>query len=264
MAVPGPSVVFAMARTVEGGRAAGLVSVLGLEAGLTVHVLAAATGLAAVMHSSDVAFVAVRYVGAGYLLVMGLRQLVGPGGASSAPALTDRQSGGRWHPGRIFRQACMVDLLNPGTILFLAAYLPQFVDTGSGASGTQLLGLGAVVVAVATLCDVAWVLGTAEVVARVRRRRHPEPERPRRAPGGRIGLPGPGHPSRGGVIGQTGVILGSRRGLRSERPTRWLRSERQPREVEERAPATEVEERAPATVVEERGSHAVRNLPAGG
>lgn len=171
MAVPGPSVVFAMARTVEGGRAAGLVSVLGLEAGLTVHVLAAATGLAAVMHSSDVAFVAVRYVGAGYLLVMGLRQLVGPGGASSAPALTDRQPGGRWHPGRIFRQACMVDLLNPGTILFLAAYLPQFVDTGPGASGTQLLGLGAVVVAVATLCDVAWVLGTAEVVARVRRRR---------------------------------------------------------------------------------------------
>ncbi len=71
-----------------------------------------------------------------------------------------------------FRQACVVDLLNPGTALFLVAFLPQFVDAGAGSPGVQLLVLGVLVVLVAAACDASWVLATARLCrpdARLRR-----------------------------------------------------------------------------------------------
>lgn len=163
MSLPGPSVLYAMSHTLEAGRAAGLVSVLGLEVALAMHVAVATTGLGALLVASPVALSTLRYLGAGYLAHLGVKQLrrAGPVVVSASeascgrPLLTGR--------GRAFRQACLVDLLNPGTALFLVAFLPQFVDARSGSPAAQLLVLGLLVVLVATVCDISWVLATAHL-----------------------------------------------------------------------------------------------------
>ena len=173
MALPGPSLLYVMSHTLEAGRAAGLVSVLGLEVALVLHVTVATTGLGAVLTTSPVALTVLRHVGAGYLVLLAVRQLqaarpaaapVAPGHPGGGGARTDR--------GRAFRQACVVDLLNPGTALFLVAFLPHFVDARAGSPEVQLVVLGALVVLVATVCDTSWVLATARLFrpdARLRR-----------------------------------------------------------------------------------------------
>ncbi len=163
LVVPGPSVLFAVTRTLEAGRTAGLVSVLGLEVALALHVTAATTGLGVMVAASPVALAAVRHAGAGYLALLALGQLRTPGRTGGAlpgePHVGSRR-------GRGLVNACLVDLLNPGTALFLVAFLPQFVDTRSGSPAVQLLQLGVLVVVVATLCDTAWVLVTARLAGR--------------------------------------------------------------------------------------------------
>ena len=172
MALPGPSLLYVMGRTLEAGRGAGLVSVLGLEVALVLHVTVATTGLGAVLATAPVALTVLRYAGAGYLVLLAVRQLrdarpVAAQVPSGSPAVALRAD-----RGRSFRQACVVDLLNPGTALFLVAFLPQFVDAGAGSPGVQLLVLGVLVVLVATACDASWVLATARLCrpdARLRR-----------------------------------------------------------------------------------------------
>src|ERR671916_2959234 len=82
--VPGPAVLYVVARSVEGGRTTGLVSVLGVELGTLVHVVFAAAGLSAIVASSATAFSVVKWLGAGYLGWLGLRQIVGRGGNHEA------------------------------------------------------------------------------------------------------------------------------------------------------------------------------------
>src|SRR5215210_7648159 len=85
--VPGPAVIYVVARSVEGGRLAGLVSVLGVELGTLLHVVFAAAGLSAIVASSAAAFSIVKWLGAAYLLWLGLRHILGrDGGASSPPS----------------------------------------------------------------------------------------------------------------------------------------------------------------------------------
>jgi threonine/homoserine/homoserine lactone efflux protein len=172
MALPGPSLLYVMSHTLEAGRAAGLVAVLGLEVALVLHVVVATTGLGAVLEASPVALTVLRHVGAGYLVWLAVWQLrdvrpaAVPVGAGSADVAV------RAERGRAFRQACVVDLLNPGTALFLVAFLPRFVDSGAGSTGGQLLVLGVLVVVVAAACDASWVLATARLSrgdARLRR-----------------------------------------------------------------------------------------------
>jgi threonine/homoserine/homoserine lactone efflux protein len=162
LAVPGPSVLYVVARTVEHGRTAGLVSVLGLEAGALIHVGAAAAGLSALVASSPTAFAALRYGGAAYLLWLGartLRRSRAAAPASPAPASHVR----------LFRDGVMVDLLNPKTALFFLAFLPGFVHDGHGPVALQVVVLGLVFVALAALTDGAYALATARMSRRVRR-----------------------------------------------------------------------------------------------
>ena len=172
MALPGPSLLYAMSHTLEAGRTAGLVAVLGLEVALVLHVTVATTGLGAVLATSPTALTMLRYVGAGYLALLAFRQLrdVRPVAAlvGSAPPVGDVRA----DRGQSFRRACAVDLLNPGSALFLVAFLPRFVDAGAGPPGVQLLVLGVLVVLVAAACDASWVLATARLCrpdARLRR-----------------------------------------------------------------------------------------------
>ena len=152
LVVPGPSVVYVVTRTVQLGRPAGLLSMLGLETGALIHVVAAAAGLTALVASSEVAFNAVRYAGAAYLITLGVRQL------AKRPALVTTGTAPAVPRGRLFRDGVMVDLLNPKTGLFFIAFLPQFVDTSAGRVSVQVAVLGLCFVVLAALCDSAYAL----------------------------------------------------------------------------------------------------------
>jgi threonine/homoserine/homoserine lactone efflux protein len=154
---PGPAVLYIVARSLDQGRLAGLVSVLSIEVGNSVHVLAAAVGLSALLLSSALAFSIVKYLGAAYLIYLGLRRLMA-GDAVQPTAGLQRQS-----LRRIFRQGVIVAVLNPKTALFFLAFLPQFVDPSTGTATAQLLMLGCLFVLMAIVTDSLYALlaGTA-------------------------------------------------------------------------------------------------------
>ena len=120
--VPGPAVLYVVARSIEQGRRAGVVSVLGIHVGTLVHIAAATLGLSALVLSSAVAFTAVKIAGAVYLIGLGLWTLL-----SKHPE-TEIPLGGERNLRRAFAQGIVVNVLNPKTALFFLAFLPQFVD----------------------------------------------------------------------------------------------------------------------------------------
>lgn len=165
LAIPGPSVIFVVARTLEHGRAAGLVSVLGIETGALVHVAAAATGISALIAASPVAVTALRWGGGLYLVALGVRALAARRGG--APVHEPAGTGGRSTTRRrLFAQGVLVDLLNVKTALFFIAFLPQFVEPGRGPVALQTAVLGLTFVALALLSDGAYALVAARLGGR--------------------------------------------------------------------------------------------------
>jgi threonine/homoserine/homoserine lactone efflux protein len=134
---PGPAVLYIVARSIEQGRVAGLASAFGITTGTLVHVLASTLGLSALLASSTLAFSAVRYAGAGYLIYMGMRRILS---RTDAPALQLQLP--RRSLARLYRDGFVVNLLNPKTALFFLAFLPQFVDPSRGAAAFQIAFLG--------------------------------------------------------------------------------------------------------------------------
>jgi len=157
LVVPGPSVLYIVARSIEGGRTAGLVSVLGVQTGAMVHIAFATLGLSAILASSAVAFSIVKWLGAAYLVWLGLRRIFGPDGGENEVAVEPARLS------RVFSQGVIVNTLNPKTALFFLAFLPQFVDPAHGAAWTQILLLGAIFVTLALCLDGLYALlsGTA-------------------------------------------------------------------------------------------------------
>lgn len=133
--IPGPAVLYVVTRSVGQGRAAGLVSALGLGLGNMFHVVAAALGLSAIVASSALAFSAVKYVGAAYLIFVGVRRLLERDDAEAVerPPRALR---------RIFGQGVIVNVLNPKVALFFLAFLPQFVQPERGGVAWQVFWLG--------------------------------------------------------------------------------------------------------------------------
>jgi threonine/homoserine/homoserine lactone efflux protein len=156
---PGPSVIYIVTRSVEQGRRAGLVSMLGVEAGGVVHVAAAALGISAIVASSATAFSIVKYAGAAYLIYLGIQRW--RGGAKSEPRPAAQPHG------ELFRQGMVVNVLNPKTAIFFLAFLPQFVDP-SMAVAPQVLVLGAEFIAIAVVSDGAYALIAGTFGERVR------------------------------------------------------------------------------------------------
>jgi len=149
---PGPAVLYIIARSMDQGRLAGLVSVLSIETGNSVHVLAATFGLSAILLSSALAFTVVKYLGAAYLIYLGLRRLL---------AREPEREIGSVQPQslrRIYSQGVLVATLNPKTALFFLAFLPQFVDPSIGSLPLQLLALGGLFVAMAICTDGMYAL----------------------------------------------------------------------------------------------------------
>src|SRR6266436_6262009 len=122
LVIPGPAVTYVVSRSIGHGRAAGLVSVLGIVTGTLCHVVAAALGISALLASSVVAFQFVKYLGAAYLIYLGIRTLL----RDDSQLL--QAANGEHRLLRIFAQGVLVNLLNPKTALFFLAFLPQFVD----------------------------------------------------------------------------------------------------------------------------------------
>ena len=149
---PGPAVLYIVARSVDQGRLAGFVSVLGIEVGNFAQVLAAALGLSLILVSSALAFSIVKYLGAAYLIYLGVRRLLTREPAHQ-PKTFQRQS-----LRRIFRQGMVVAVLNPKTALFFFAFLPQFVDSTKGPVSLQLLTLGCLFVLMAIVTDGLYAL----------------------------------------------------------------------------------------------------------
>jgi threonine/homoserine/homoserine lactone efflux protein len=162
--VPGPAVFYVVARGVEGGRLVGLVSCLGIEVGTLAHAAFAAVGLSALLASSATAFAVVKWLGAAYLIWLGLKRLFGRG-EEDAPAAVEPEP-----LSRAFSQGVIVQVLNPKVALFFLAFLPQFVDPSRGDAWTQVLVLGATLAALGLLTDGLYALlgGTASVALRRR------------------------------------------------------------------------------------------------
>lgn len=144
---PGPAVLYIIARSIDQGRLAGIVSVLGIAVGALVHVAAAALGLSALLVSSALTFTVVKILGAAYLIYLGLRKLLSREEAQHSAKTAPRRLV------RIFFDGILVNLFNPKTALFFFAFLPQFIDPGRGLVAVQILLLGLIFVGMAIISD---------------------------------------------------------------------------------------------------------------
>lgn len=142
--IPGPAVLYIVTRSVSQGRRAGLISVSGIEAGTLVHAVAAALGLSALLLTSALAFSIVKYLGAAYLIYLGLRTLLARSDTQGESAPAPKSAS------QLFTQGFLVNLLNPKIALFFYALLPQFVDPSKGAVAGQTLFFGMLYVLLAT------------------------------------------------------------------------------------------------------------------
>ncbi|MEK7296158.1 MAG: LysE family translocator [Actinomycetota bacterium] len=151
LVIPGPAVIYILNRSVADGRRVGLAAVCGLEVGNFMHVIAASVGVSAILATSATAFSLVKWLGAGYLIYIGVRTL------TRKPILIDtaisptslRQS---------FMQGVVVNTLNPKVALFFLSFLPQFIDTSNGSPALQSFIFGSIFVALGFVSDGAYAL----------------------------------------------------------------------------------------------------------
>ena len=145
---PGPAVFYIVARSVQQGSWAGIVSAAGVVTGGFIHVMAGTVGLSALVLSSPIAFATVKYLGALYLIYLGFRAFFKENRVGDLNLrLKSIQLG------RVYRDGLIVNLFNPKTILFFIAFLPQFVDSTRGNPGMQFLLLGTIMVSMGLVTD---------------------------------------------------------------------------------------------------------------
>lgn len=166
IAIPGPNMVYVATRSLSEGRRAGFASALGLLTGTLIIVAATAAGLSALIASSAIAFDVLRYAGAGYLIYLGLRALLSRqnGDQSAAPKPISLA--------RAYRQAIVVQLLNPKVALFFVAFFPQFIDPARGPVWIQVLALGAILGTLGFALDCGYAFAASAAGRRLRSFRH--------------------------------------------------------------------------------------------
>ena len=146
LVIPGPAVLYVINRSISDGRSIALAGVAGLELGNFVHVIAATIGLSALIAASATAFGIVKWIGAGYLIFIGIRTITRKPASFSQEqkSLTRRKS---------FTQGIIVNTFNPKVALFFLSFLPQFIDEKSGSAALQSLILGSLFVAIGLCTD---------------------------------------------------------------------------------------------------------------
>jgi threonine/homoserine/homoserine lactone efflux protein len=162
LAIPGPAVLYVVSRSIDQGRRAGLASVLGITTGTVVHVTLATVGLSSLVLASKVAFDAVRYVGAAYLIFLGARRLLTRRVEEETAARAPRSRRD------LYTQGLIVNLLNPKTIVFIFAFIPQFVDVNAGHVWLQILLLGLTFAGLGLASDSLYAVVAGTVADRLR------------------------------------------------------------------------------------------------
>jgi threonine/homoserine/homoserine lactone efflux protein len=162
LAIPGPAIFYIVGRSIGHSRNAGLVSALGIGVGTLIHTAAAAVGLSALLVSSATAFSVVKYLGAAYLIYLGIQKLRRNESFDASPDAP------RTTLTRVFTQGIVVNVLNPKTALFFFAFLPQFIDPARGHVATQILSLGILFACMGTCSDSLWAYFSGTVAHRLR------------------------------------------------------------------------------------------------
>lgn len=162
LVVPGPAVLYVVTRSIEMGRAGGLASVAGITTGTFVHVTLATAGISSLILASRPAFDAVRYAGAAYLAFLGVRRLLTRRGETIAIERGPRTRR------RAYTQGVIVNLTNPKTIVFIFAFVPQFVDPGARHVWLQVLVLGGSFACLGCLSDSAYAIAAGAVAEKLR------------------------------------------------------------------------------------------------
>lgn len=160
VAVPGPSVIFVIGRSLSLGRGGGFLSVLGNEAGGIPLVVAVSLGVGAIVSESIIVFTVIKIVGASYLIYLGVQSIRHRRQGMEAEGQSEEGRTSGW---ATFRQGFLVGVTNPKTIVFFVAALPQFVNYGAGRVALQMMILGFLFILVAFLTDAVWAIaaGTA-------------------------------------------------------------------------------------------------------
>lgn len=152
LVIPGPAVLYILTRSMSQGRRAGLASVGGIETANLVHLIAAALGLSALLMTSALAFSVVKYLGAAYLIYLGVRTLLTRKEHSALSAAPPQKLS------QLYANGLLVNLLSPKAALFYYAFLPQFIDPARGAAVEQLLILGGLFALLASCTDSLYAL----------------------------------------------------------------------------------------------------------
>ncbi|WP_103107913.1 LysE family translocator [Brevibacillus reuszeri] len=161
--IPGPAVFYIMARSIDQGKKAGLVSVLGVSLGGAVHVLAGAIGVSAILMTSATAFTIVKYLGAAYLIYLGCKTLF----STSDSSTSEIPKAPRKKLLKIFYESALVEVMNPKTALFFLAFFPQFISPSAGSVSVQFLLLGAIFIILAFISDGLYAFLAASIRKRV-------------------------------------------------------------------------------------------------
>lgn len=160
IAIPGPSVLFVIGRALAHGRTTALLSVLGNSLGLLVVLVLVSLGLGAVVAESAAVFLAVKLVGAAYLVWLGIQAFRHRRGFDQVDT-SDDDVGLPWRVA--LRQGFVVGFSNPKAFMIFAALLPQFVDRGAGQVPAQMLLLGLLAFAIGLLSDSVWALAASQL-----------------------------------------------------------------------------------------------------
>ena len=150
---PGPDMAFILGQTARRGVRSGFAAMFGIWTGTLIHVIFAALGLSAILATSTVAFSVVKWVGAAYLIWLGIQALRSQGTSMSADGQTSPAS-----VQKIFKQGVLVSVLNPKVAIFFLAFLPQFVEVGAGPVGAQLFLHGILIIVVAAFVEPPLIL----------------------------------------------------------------------------------------------------------
>lgn len=150
---PGPDMAFILGQTAKRGVKSGFAAMFGIWTGAFVHVIFAALGLSAILATSAVAFSAVKWIGAAYLIWLGIQAL-----RSKGIKMSDSSQVASKASMKIFKQGVLVAVLNPKVAIFFLAFLPQFVEAGAGPVGGQLFLHGTLIIVVAAFIEPPLIL----------------------------------------------------------------------------------------------------------
>ncbi|SDI82525.1 LysE family translocator [Billgrantia gudaonensis] len=161
---PGPDIAFILGQTLRSGRRHGIAAMLGIWSGASLHVVMAAVGLSAILATSALAFSVVKWIGAAYLIWLGVKMLL-----SKGDSFISSNEGGSLRIQSVYWQGVLVSALNPKVAVFFLAFLPQFVVEGAGSAGAQLLLHGSLIVVVAAFIEPPLVVAGSKLGAFLRK-----------------------------------------------------------------------------------------------